>query len=190
MKNMVYGDYEYKNITVRRDCAELYVFCLGSFGWSPYDASGKSTDSGSAEIVPVLVHAAKTSESDLVLLKFKRIRSITNKAELEKLQLRCEDALSSIGSLESRADTLTVRASLASGIAGTVFIGAAVYSFAASNIALCVLSAAAGFAGCCIGYLLNIKAGRRVPAGTEPLIKKQLDIAHSACEQGFALLGQ
>ena len=190
MKNSVCEDYEYKNIAVRRDCAELYVYCLGSFGWAPCDAYGQNTDSGSSDIVPVLVYAAKTSDSDIVSLKFRRFRSIRNKAELQKLQLRCEEALTSVGSLENRADILTVRISLASGLAGTAFICAAAYAFSASYSTLGVLAAAAGFAGCCIGYFSDIRAGRRMPAGTNPLIKEQLAIAHSASEQGYALLSQ
>lgn len=190
--------YEYKNVTVKRDFAAMYADCLVSFGWTPVEDGLYGFQSVLSSMNPVhlganIANAAKMSAEtadahDLVALKFKRDRRISNKLEISRLERKCETALAAIGSLERRSGAYTMGASLGVGIAGAAVLGLGVYSFIAANIVAGVLLTMIGIAGWGIGYFAYRKVGKKTAAQTEPMIQEQFDIAYSACEQAHALL--
>lgn len=191
--------YEYKDITLKRDSAALYTDCLSNFGWTlveelEYGYRPESMN-GSLANKSVNTHAHsvhtppdKIDGPDMVVLKFKRNRNINNKLEIYRLEHKCEEALSVIGSLERRNSAYTMGTSLGAGIAGAAFLGLGVYSFVSSKIVMGVLLTIVGVVGWGIGFFAHGKVGQKKTAETEPVIQQQLDIAYSACEQAHALL--
>ncbi len=190
--------YEYKNITVRSNYVSLYTDCLLNFGWiliekceyGPALTNGNAVNKGVNHVYSIQTPPDKVEGPDMVTLKFKRDRHIGNKPELNRLERKCEEALSTICGMERRNSAYTMSASLGAGIVGAVFIGLAVYSFISSNIAIGILLTIIGFAGWGVGFISYYKVGKKKSVQTEPIIQEQLNIAYSACEQAHALLVQ
>ena len=190
--------YEYKNITVKRNSAGMYIDCMENFGWSPAENDGYDVHALLTNLNPVnlgknISNAAQSfgetaDPSETMTLKFKRDRRIENKQQLEKLERECEDALSAINKSERKNAAQTMGISLGTGIIGTLFIGLAVYNFIFSNTVLGVLFAAVGAVGWAIGFFSNMKIGKKKSAQTEPYVQDQLNIVYSACEKAHALL--
>jgi len=190
--------YEYKNITVKRDTATVYIDCLENFGWEPVEDDGYELQALISKLNPVhlgtnIAHAAQSfgetgDVSETVTLKFKRDRRIANKQEIDKLERKCEDALAAIGGMERKNNAYTMGISLGSGIVGTAILALSVYSFMSSNVVIGVLTAILGVAGWGVGFFANLKLGKKKSAQTEPMIQAQLDVAYSACEQAHTLL--
>lgn len=191
--------YEYKNIIVKCDFAALYTDCLSNFGWILIDEReyGYRPESTNGSLMNKSVHPHvysvqtppdKVDGPDMVTLKFKRDRHISNKLEINRLERKCEEALSAIGGLERRNGAYTMGASLGAGIIGAAFLGLGIYSFISSKIVVGVLLTVVGIAGWGIGFFAHSKVGQKKSAQTEPAIQEQLDIAYSACEQAHALL--
>lgn len=77
---------------------------------------------------------------------------------------------------------------LGHGIVGTGFLALGVYNFITASVALGVVFAIIGVAGCGIGFLANSKIGRKKKAQLTPLIQQQFEVVHGACEQAHAML--
>jgi len=187
--------YEYKNITVKRDAVTVYSDCLSNFGWILTDEQDFHHHPVQATTRPVNVslpdaypHNNPPDGVDMVSLKFKRDRRINNKLELNRLERKCEDALSAIGSLERKNSAYTMGIALGAGIVGTGFLALAVYNFMSANPLVGVLLAIIGVAGWGVGFLAHLKVSKKKSTQTEPMIQEQLEIAYSACEQAHALL--
>jgi len=190
--------YEYKNVTVKRDTATIYTDCLENFGWELLENDGYEMGGLLSNLNPVnlganIANAAHSfgetgSISEPVTLRFRRDRRIENKTEIDKLERRCEDALSAISGMERKSNAKAMGISLGAGIVGTAILAFAVNSFRSSNIVAGVLFTVVGVAGWGIGYLANRKIARKKSAQSEPMIRAQLDAAYSACEQAHALL--
>jgi hypothetical protein len=190
--------YEYKNVTVKRDSAAMYIDCMSNFGWTPIEDEGLDIQSVLSNLNPVHLgmNIANTAQafaetpdgSETVTLKFKRDRRIENKRELDNLERKCVEALSAVNRIERKNNAQTMGVSLGTGIVGTAFIGLAVYNFVFSHVALGVLFAAVGAVGWAIGFFSNRRIGTKKAVETEPHIQEQFDIAYNACEQAHALL--
>jgi hypothetical protein len=187
--------YEYKNITVKQDDVTIYVDCLSNFGWVLVDEHEQKFQpvipSGAAVYTQVVNAVAPdhTNEGlETVALKFKRDRNINNRLEVNRLESRCVDALSSINGMERKSNAYTMGISLGTGIIGTVILAGAIHCFKSSNIVAGVLLAVLGFAGWGIGFFANSKVKQKKSVQTEPMVQEQLEIAYSACEQAHALL--
>ncbi|NYB72833.1 hypothetical protein HZF24_01615 [Sedimentibacter hydroxybenzoicus DSM 7310] len=191
--------YEYKNITVGRNYAALYTDCLSNFGWMlieeyeygyrPVLTNGNTINKNlNLHIHSIQTPPDKVDGPDMVTLKFKRDRHINNKLEIDRLERKCEEALSAIGNIERRNSAHTMGTSLGAGIIGAVFIGLAIYSFISSNIAIGVFLTIIGLVGWGIGFFSYHKIGQKKSIQTEPIIQEQFDIAYSACEQAHTLL--
>jgi len=190
--------YEYKNVTVKRNSAGMYIDCMENFGWSlvendGYDVGALLTNLNPVNLGKNIANAAQSfgetaDPSETMMLKFKRDRRIENKQQLEKLEREYEEALSAINKAERKNVAQTMGISLGTGIIGTVFIGLAVYNFIFSNTVLGVLFAAVGAVGWTIGFFSNMKVGKKKSAQTEPYVQEQLNIVYSTCEKAHALL--
>ena len=190
--------YEYKNVTVKRNSAGMYIDCMENFGWSlvendGYDVGALLTNLNPVNLGKNIANAAQSfgetaDPSETMTLKFKRDRRIENKQQLEKLEREYEDALSAIQKAERKNAAQTMGISLGTGIIGTVFIGLAVYNFVFSNTVLGVVFAAIGAVGWAIGFFSNMKIGKKKSSQTEPYVQEQLNIVYSSCEKAHALL--
>ena len=193
-KNNDFVACEYKNITVKRDSVTIYTDCLSNFGWTlVYEH-----EYGFQPTIPTVVNVytpvaptvapGHTDDLETVSLKFKRDRKINNKLEVNRLERKCEDALSSINGMERKNNAYTMGISLGTGIIGTAILAFAAYNFMSANVAIGVVLAILGFAGWGIGFFANRKVGHKKATQTEPMIQEQLEIAYSACEQAHVLL--
>ena len=186
--------YEYKNITVKRDSVAIYTDCLSNFGWTLIDELEYGYHQAPTNVThiytPVVppVSPGRTDDLETVALKFNRNRNISHKLEINRLERKCEDALSSINGIERKSNAYTMGISLGTGIVGTAILAFAVYNFVSSNIAIGVFLAVLGFAGWGIGFFANRKASKKQSVQTDPMIQEQLEIAYGACEQAHALL--
>ena len=195
-KNNDFVAFEYKNITVKRDSVTIYTDCLSNFGWTLVDERDQGPGPAVKNMSPVTppvtvavsVPVARTEDTDLVALKFKRDRQIASKLELNRLERKCEDALSAISGMERKDNAFTMGIALGSGIVGTAILALAVHSFMSANTIIGVFLAVLGVAGWGIGFFANLKMGKKRASKTEPMIQAQLDVAYSACEQAHALL--
>ena len=190
--------YEYKNVTVKRNSAGMYIDCMESFGWKLVENDGYDAGTLLTNLHPVnlgrnLASAAQSfgetaDPSETMTLKFKRDRRIENKQQLEKLEREYEDALSAIQKAERKKAAQKMGISLGTGIIGTLFIGLAVYNFVFANIVSGVLFAAVGAIGWAIGFFSNIKIGKKKSTQAAPYVDEQLNIVYNACEKAHALL--
>jgi len=180
--------YEYKKITVKRDSVSIYTDCLSNFGWTLIDQYEQGYQPESANYTPVHTVENHTDDLETIVLKFKRDRRIGSKSDINKLERKCEAALSSIGSLERKSNAFTMGISLGTGIIGAAFLGTAVYNFMSSNTVIGVLLAILGIVGWGIGFFSYRKIGQKQSVQTEPMIQEQLEIAYEACEQAHELL--
>jgi len=186
--NTEFVAYEYKNITVKRDSATIYTDCLNNFGWELVGEEEYGFAPMLSSFVPAYSSVSAADSYEMVALKFKRNRRISNKSELDRLERQCEAGLASLGGLERKNSAYTMGVSLGSGLVGTVFLALAVYSFLSSNIVAGVLLAVLGVAGWGIGFFANRKMGRKRSAQTGPMMQSQLELVYTACEQAHALL--
>lgn len=185
--------YEYKNITVKRDTVSMYKDCLGNFGWMVVDEENcifhPAQTNDTAVNVPAVHRPVEIANGlDLVTLKFKRNRKISNKLELNRLEQQCEAALSAIGSLERKNEAYTMGTAIGAGIIGTGFLALAAYSFISASPVFGVLLTIIGIAGWGVGFFTYLKISRKKSAETEPMVQEQLNIVYAACEQAHALL--
>ena len=187
-KNTEFVAYEYKNITVKSDFATIYTDCLSNFGWELVDEQEYGFQPLMTAFVPIVSSTGAPAEQEVVSLKFKRDRRINNKVEVNQLERKCEEALSSIGSMERKNNAFTMGISLGAGIVGTAILGLAVYNFVSANIVIGILLTVLGVAGWGVGFFANLRLGKKKSAKTEPMIQAQLDVAYGACEQAYALI--
>ena len=189
--------YEYKNIAVKRDSVALYTDCLKNFGWDLIEerthgyvpqVNTPVNITGSVPSYTVQTPPAKVEDVDMVTLKFKRDRKLSNKREIDKLERQCEEALAAIAKLEKKNSAQTMGLSLGTGIVGTAFLVLAAYNFGAGGVAPGVMFTIVGVVGWAVGFLANRKVGKKKSAQSEPVIQQQLDVVYSVCEQAHALL--
>ncbi len=192
--------YEYKTVTVPRDMELVWEDGLQGFGWKlikSEPAAKKpawrplriltaplSIFSGGQfeEIVPL--HPLETE----IELKFKRDRNIPEKAQLNRLQLQFESQLKEISYLENSSHTTATAAAFTTGLVGTVFLGAATFSYLANQIPLTILLAIPGFIGWSASYFIHkmVKSGQT--SKVAPLIEHKYDGIFDICVKANALL--
>ncbi|MGM9589652.1 MAG: hypothetical protein ACI3V0_05700, partial [Faecousia sp.] len=107
-KKSPYVGYEYKEVTVKRDQASLYMDCYENFGWEPDE------------------NIIVTGQFHMVTLRMKRDRKIVNKMELTRLQRNFEACANEIDKLEQSKTSVAVIWSLIVGMIGTVFMAGSV----------------------------------------------------------------
>ena len=190
--------YEYKNATVKRNSAGMYIDCMENFGWSLVENDGYNVQAllSNLNLVNLGKNIATATQSfgeaadlsETATLKFKRDRRIENKQQLGNLEQEYEEALSAIHHIERKNTAQTMGISLGTGIIGTGFIGLAVYNFAFSKPTFGVLFAAIGAVGWAIGFFSNMKVGKKKSSQTKPYIQEQLNIVYNTCEKAHALL--
>ena len=162
--------FEYMEVPAKRSMESMYVDSYRSFGWV-FEGPSAREESG-----------------DTVKLIFKRERRLRGQAELTRLQRQFE---SCARESEARERTRTTAASIAAftiGLAGTAFLGGAVFAYLNGLLPLMVVLAVPGFLGWIAPYFCYQKIRQRRTEQVSPIIEQKNDEICSVCEQGCRLL--
>jgi hypothetical protein len=170
--------YEYKNITVAQDLESIYLDSFPNFGWEL---------DGTASFVDRVIPAPRPGGA-AVSLKFKRDRSIKNKAALSRLERQFEDSVRAIEGLERSKTSIAGIAALTIGIVGTAFMAGSVFAYMAGMFPLMVVLAMPGFSGWILPYFCYTGVRAKRAEKLSPLIDKQFDVVYELCEKAYALL--
>ncbi len=165
-----FGGFEYLEVSAKRSMESMYVDGYRNFGWEFEGASAQEAGSGA------------------VRLKFKRDRRIPSKAELTRLQRQFEACALEIEALERSKTTAAAIAAFTIGLAGSAFLGGAVFAYLNGLLPLMVILAVPGFLGWIAPYFCYQKIQRRRAEQTAPIIEQKNDEIYSVCEQGCRLL--
>lgn len=159
--------YDYVTIETNEKFAIEYVDC--------YEALGFELVKSERSI------ALKTA------LTFKRNRKIQNKEQLKKIQIKLDEALKNMNSLEAKKTGLPTGAAVGLGVAGTLTLG--------GGMCLCLLNTAigaiiggaavglVGFGIMGLGYLAYKKLRAKRTAQINPLIDSKRDEISELCEE-------
>lgn len=125
MANSEHGfvGFEYLEVSAKRSMESMYVDGYRNFGWKFEGASAQEAGSGA------------------VRLKFKRDRRIPSKAELTRLQRQFEACALEIEALERSKTTAAAIAAFTIGLAGSAFLGGAVFAYLNGLLPLMVILA-------------------------------------------------
>ena len=179
---------EYKNITIKCDNIAIYVDCLSNFGWMLVD---EHEDEVFLSLNPLLIaggQSQKAVDKNEVSLMFKRNRCMKNKADINKLERICLEALSYIDNLERKRHVLNISISLGHGIIGTVILGFAVYNFISANIVIGSLLSVLGMSCCIVGFIANCRFSKKRSKRDDLIIEEKLGLAYEVCEKAHLLM--
>ena len=195
MSNVKGNDFvawEYTDIDVKRSSATLYKDCYQNFGWifieqcelyqSP-EIPHHNVVTGNHTQAAVVVN-----EQEMVKLKFRRNSRLENKSQVEQLQHRCENALTSINSLENKKSAYFMGPIMGFGGVGAAFLGFSIFNFAHANIPLGAVSAVISLASWIAAYCFFAKISPKKKEHINPQIKEQFEIVYQTCEQASGLL--
>ena len=184
--------WEYVDVNVKRNQATLYTDCYRNFGWNLIEQceihpSATVPSYNTTENINVATPTVK-SENDFVKLKFKRDSKLANKIEITELQEKCEEALSTIQTIENKKSAFFMGPIIGFGIVGALFIGLSIFNFVSANILLCVVFAICSLIGWGAAYFAFAKVHPKKSEKYSPRIKEQFDTIYRTCEQANALL--
>ena len=108
--------------------------------------------------------------------------------ELTRLQRQFEACALEIDALERSRTTAAAIAAFTIGLAGTAFLGGAVFAYLHGLLPLMVILALPGFLGWVIPYFCYRKIQRRKAEQVTPIIEQKNDEIYAVCEQGCRLL--
>lgn len=162
--------YEYKEVTVDKSHASLYLDAYRSFGWQMDDNF--------------------TPSSNGTVLKLKRDRKLVNRVELTRLQNHFEADAADICTMECAKTTAARSWALVIGIVGTTFMAGSVFAVTATPplIWLCVLLAVPGFAGWIAPYFVYQRLKKKKTRQLTPFIEAKIEEIYEICEKGQSLL--
>ena len=164
--------YEYKEVTVERSNASLYLDGYESFGWQQDENFPPKENSGK------------------VVLHFKRSRKLVNRMELTRLQRNFEADLEEITALEQSKSSAAIAWAVGIGLLGTAFMAAAVFAITAAppHVLLCIVLAIPAFAGWAAPSFVYRKIKHTKTQQVEPFIEAKREEIYTLCEKGQSLL--
>lgn len=171
-REMSYTGYEYKELSVPKEQASMYIDCYESFGWKIDENFAVNEGHSAANI------------------RMKRDRKIINKMELTRLQHHFEACAKEIEALEkSKTSAATVWA-LVIGIIGTAFMAGSTFAVVHEPpiIWLCILLAIPGFIGWILPYFIHNRIVKKSAQKIQPLIEAKYEEIYEICEKGNKLL--
>ena len=190
--------YEYKNVTVKRNFAEMYIDCMENFGWTLIENGGYHAQALLSNLNPANLgrNIANTAQSSgktagtsaVITLKFKRDREILNKAELTRLQRHFDSGISEIARMEQSNISHASIVAFTIGIIGTAFMAGSVFSYLAGSLILCIVLAVPAFLGWFIPYFAYRSIFLKKNVKIEPLINSKYDEIYDVCEKAHRLL--
>lgn len=162
--------YEYTTVRATRELEPLYKDAYGNFGWIIED-------------IGVTVPGANT-----VALKLKRDRRLKNRPMILELQRKCENALTSIASMERSKSASALATALTLGIIGAAFLAGSIFALNAGLTVLSIVLGAIGLVGWVAGYFSHGRVLARKTEKLTPLIDRQYDVVFETGEQASRLL--
>ena len=196
ISNDRYVAYEYTDIYVKRDQATLYEDCYRNFGWNltetidtHYHPNTSAHDyrNGNVNVPNVTVNTNGTPP-DTILMKFKRDSRVANKHEIDRLQQKCDIALSNLKRVEDRKEARSMGPALGIGIIGSIFLAFAIYNITLGNTVGAVILGILAFLGWGVGFFANSKIKEQNAVKMAPVVEQEFDVIHSTCEQAYNLL--
>ena len=180
-----YTGYEYRDISVPREYVSLCLDSYPCFGWELDHNHELQADRGHD-----FVKSERSGSKGAVKLYFRRVRSISSKAELTRLQRNFDSCIAELKALEQSKTTQGMIAALTAGILGTAFMAGSTFAVVATPpmIWLTILLAIPGFLGWITPYFLYRTMVRRKTAQIEPLMEQKYDEISDICEKGSRLL--
>lgn len=169
---MPFVGYEYKEVTVPKEQASMYIDCYENFGWEPDE------------------NIVATEGHNYITVRMKRDRKIINKMELTRLQNHFEACAKEIDAMEkSKTSAATVYA-LVVAVIGTAFLAGSTFAVTHEPplIWLCILLAIPGFIGWILPYFIYNRIVRRSIQKIQPLIEAKKEEIYEICEKGNSLL--
>ena len=166
--------YDYRTVETAANFAPETLDCYEALGW---ELKGRSE-----------------SVFGTTTFNFRRVRRIKNKEQVNRLQIRAEDALNHIKVMEKQKTSTATTISLIIGIIGSLFFGSGLCIFLVEfvhqlwhYIAGGIL-AAIGAGICLLGYYSYLKVrGKKTQAMNIQIEKKRDEIA-AICEDAARLL--
>lgn len=168
-KNFV--GYDYIVVTVKQTMESIYADGYANFGWK-LERTSIQLSGGS------------------MVMKFKRDRKISNKAELTRLQGQFDSYISEIESLENPKVIKTSTVAYSIGLLGTAFMPGAVFSITNKPpiLAACIIIAAPGLISWIISYFCFAGISMKKTTKITLLIKQKYDEIYKICEKASSLL--
>lgn len=161
--------YEYKELRIERGMEGIYLDSFPCFGWEADTASGSALNAVIKE------------------LRFKRDRSIRNKAELTRLQRQFEASVHEITALEKSRTAKASIAAFSIGIIATALLAGATFSYLGGVLWLMVLLAIPGFLGWILPYFCYRSLYEKRSGEILPLIEAKYDEIYEICEKANRL---
>lgn len=163
--------YEYKSININKDLEPMYTDCYKNFGW--IICNNEKRD----------YYINNNYDSNIVELKFKRNRNISNRTELNKLQRICEDAFITIDKLEKMPNQFATMYSLIVGFIALIFIAISVLTIIKNIWFLAILCGLIGFVICAFPYSIYKNTLESKEKENKIKIDEQQDIIYNAYEE-------
>lgn len=168
--NKPFVGYEYLDVPVKRNMAQLYADSYENFGWE-LEGTGE-----------------QIGKVDSIVMKFRRNRKILNKVELTRLQRNFDACVSEITSLETQKYIKASAVAYAVGVIGTAFMAGSVFAVTSGLIIACILLAIPAFLCWVAPYFLYRSILSAKAKEITPLIEQKYDEIYTVCEKANALL--
>lgn len=162
--------YEYRDITVDQSFQNMYADSYENFGWTLNNISNPNT-----------LH-------NMVTMRFKRDRKITNKAELTRLQRQFDSGIKEISNMEKSKSSKASIVAYIVGLLGTVFMALATFAVTSDHIVLCIILAVPAFTGWILPYFLYRLISAKKTIEIAPLIESKYDEIYEVSQRANSLL--
>ncbi|HJB07402.1 MAG TPA: hypothetical protein H9716_05985 [Candidatus Enterocloster faecavium] len=180
-----YIGFEYREVMVPKEFVSLYMDSYPCFGWEADPNRTMMPENGLTA-----ANGKGANAHDGQVLYFRRNRSISNKAELTRLQRNFDSCIKEIETLNRSKITEALTVSLFVGILGTAFMAGSVFAVTAEPpmFWLMVLLAVPGLAGWIFPCFLYRMLARKKETELYPLIEQKYDEICTICEKGNNLI--
>lgn len=184
--NMEHIGYDYREITVPRELSSLCLDSYPCFGWE----QDPNQEMAGARHYKWFSQTHILRKRETVVLCFRRKRSISNKAELTRLQRNFDSCIAELQALERSKTTTGTISAWGIGLAGAAFMAGSVFAVTAEPpiIWLTILLAIPGFIGWIIPCFVYRGMVRKKTAEIDPLKEQKYDEIDAVCEKGSHLL--
>lgn len=169
--------YEYISINVKSELEPMYIDCYEHFGWIHIKNEEKKD-----------YYINNNVNQDIVNIKFKRDRMISNKEELNELQKKCEKAFLKINRLEKEPVFFAISYALIIGMIGILFAIVSIFSLLASNWFIGIISAIIAIIGFILPYLVYKRVKGNKTVENKSKINSEQDLILAIFKQAKEIL--
>ena len=193
-------NYEYKSVVVDRDKEAVWKDSYQNMGWEMEKSQPAIVKHVYWPIrimiaplaiipgTPFAKMAADHKSETKVELTFKRNRNLDNKAEINRLQLKFETAVKTIGQLEASRITGAAAAAYIIGLLGTIFMAGSVFSYLAGLLLPSIVLAVPGFICWLLSYFVYQGFKDKKTRKVAPMIEEQYDAIYDICQKANMLI--